>query len=82
MTRNNNPPGEPFPPTSKKTVFNRLPTKWLLVIVLAVVLTGWLLNTPPGWMGKSDAVGYAICHQIFERSLNVPVTPNQILSLG
>lgn len=75
MTRNDNPPGEPFPPTSKKTVFNRLPSKWLLVIVLAVVLTGWLLNTPPGLEGKSDAVGYAVCHQIFERSFKINGQP-------
>jgi len=75
MTKNDESPSDPTPPSSDRTVFQRLPTKWLLSITLAVVLTGWLLNTPPGWMGKSDAVGYAICHQIFERSFTINGQP-------
>ena len=75
MTKNNALPSDPIPQNSKGTVFNRLPTKWLLSIVLAVVLTGWLLNTPPGWLGKADAVGYAVCHQIFERSFQINGQP-------
>jgi len=43
----------------------------MLALVTAVVVIGWLLNTPPGLAGKADAVGYAICHQIYERSFTV-----------
>jgi len=40
-----------------------------LPIVLAVLIfLGWLLYTPNGVMGKADAVGYAVCHRIEERS--------------
>ncbi len=40
----------------------------VLILVLAVLLTVWLALTPPGLLGKADAVGYAVCHRIAERS--------------
>ncbi len=44
----------------------------LLPIVLAVaILTTWLSFTPPGLLGKADAVGYAVCHRIEERSFHL-----------
>ena len=55
----------------QKNIFQRLPSRTLLALVTAAVLIGWLLNTPPGLAGKADAVGYAICHQIYERSFTV-----------
>jgi uncharacterized membrane protein len=30
-----------------------------------------LLNTPPGLLGKADAVGYAVCHRIDMRSFHI-----------
>ena len=36
-----------------------------------LVLTLWLSFTPPGLLGKADAVGYAICHRIDERSFQI-----------
>ncbi|HKJ27474.1 MAG TPA: DUF2085 domain-containing protein [Anaerolineales bacterium] len=60
---------------NKTTIFNRLPTRALLAIVTLVFVVGWLLNTPPGLEGKADAVGYAICHQIVERSFAVNGQP-------
>jgi uncharacterized membrane protein len=30
----------------------------------------WLLGTPPGILGKADAIGYAVCHRIAERSFH------------
>ena len=54
------------------------PHKWsaralpaLFVGVAAVVFAAWLLSTPPGLLGKADAVGYAICHRIDGRSFHL-----------
>jgi uncharacterized membrane protein len=44
---------------------------WLVVLVLAVSLVSWLLNTPAGLLGKADAIGYAICHRIDLRSFHL-----------
>lgn len=40
----------------------------ILLIVFAALIIGWLWFTPPGVMGKAHAIGYAVCHQIPERS--------------
>ena len=58
-----------------KTIFHKLPTRALLAIVTTLFVVGWLINTPPGLTGKADAVGYAICHQIVERSFTVNGKP-------
>lgn len=42
------------------------------VLAGGIVLT-WLLNTPPGLLGKADAIGYAVCHQIDLRSFHLGV---------
>ena len=46
---------------------------WRLIIILVFGLTllAWLLNTPPGLLGKADAVGYAVCHRIDLRSFHL-----------
>ncbi|NPV86106.1 MAG: DUF2085 domain-containing protein [Anaerolineae bacterium] len=45
--------------------------KWLKLAIpsaaLLVLLT-WLYYTPPGLLGKADAIGYAVCHRISTRS--------------
>jgi uncharacterized membrane protein len=53
---------------------NNLP-KWsgrlasiLLAVVNILILLGWWVYTPPGLLGKADAVGYAVCHRIASRS--------------
>jgi uncharacterized membrane protein len=39
------------------------------LILLVLVLIGlWWINTPPGLLGKTDAVGYAVCHRITSHS--------------
>ncbi len=40
----------------------------LLILVTLSILIIWLVYTPAGLMGKEDAVGYAVCHRIAERS--------------
>jgi uncharacterized membrane protein len=47
-----------------------------LVLALAALIMGlWWLGTPGGLAGKAGAVGYAICHQIAERSFAVGGQP-------
>ncbi len=43
---------------------------WLTVLVALLVIGIWLAYTPNGVQGKADAVGYAICHRIEERSFS------------
>lgn len=43
----------------------------MLFTAVVLLLLGWLLNTPPGLMGKADAVGYAVCHRIDVRSFHL-----------
>jgi uncharacterized membrane protein len=48
---------------------------WMVVAVTVVAIVSWLLNTPEGWLGKADAVGYAICHRMDGRSLHLGDRP-------
>jgi uncharacterized membrane protein len=54
---------------------NRLPLTrlaWPLALAAFALTAGaWLAFTPPGLLGKADAVGYAICHRIDLRSFHV-----------
>jgi uncharacterized membrane protein len=52
-------------------VFSGRPVWALAVAACALVVGGWLSLTPPGLLGKADAVGYAICHRIDLRSFNI-----------
>ena len=53
-----------------QSVYRRA-SPWLLVGVSAVLLVVWLWHTPPGLLGKADAVGYAICHRIDGHSFHL-----------
>lgn len=44
---------------------------YVVAVIAGVVLLVWLVDTPPGILGKADAVGYAVCHRIEERSFHV-----------
>lgn len=46
-------------------------TKWSVPLAALLVFAGWLLVTPPGLLGKADAVGYAVCHRIDVRSFHI-----------
>lgn len=43
---------------------------WQAFIIITCLLTffAWIMNTPPGILGKADAIGYAVCHRIDLRS--------------
>ncbi|HMB25356.1 MAG: DUF2085 domain-containing protein [Chloroflexota bacterium] len=43
----------------------------LVPIATILVLAVWVSFAPPGLLGKADAVGYAICHRIGERSFHI-----------
>ena len=42
--------------------------KVALVVCTLAMLTVWVVKTPPGLLGKADAVGYAVCHRAPARS--------------
>jgi hypothetical protein len=46
-------------------------TRWLVPAAAILVFTGWLFVTPPGLIGKADALGYAVCHRIDARSFHI-----------
>ena len=46
-------------------------SKYLVVLAAVLVFTGWLMNTPPGLLGKLDAIAYAVCHRIAARSFEI-----------
>ncbi len=52
-------------------VFAWRPAWALALAACALVVGGWLALTPPGLLGKADAIGYAICHRIDLRSFNI-----------
>jgi uncharacterized membrane protein len=44
------------------------------IIILIIAIAGtlaWIILTPPGLWGKADAIGYAVCHRIAERSYDI-----------
>jgi uncharacterized membrane protein len=45
--------------------------RWLLLIACIAVLLIGLVATPPGLLGKADAIGYAVCHRIDLRSFHI-----------
>lgn len=45
--------------------------RWFILAVFIAALIIWLAYTPPGLLGKADAVGYAVCHRLEERSFHI-----------
>jgi uncharacterized membrane protein len=49
---------------------------WALTLAAFALVAGtWLALTPPGLLGKADAIGYAICHRIDLRSFHLGDRP-------
>jgi uncharacterized membrane protein len=46
-------------------------TRWFIPAAAVIVFAVWFYITPPGLLGKADAIGYAICHRIDERSFHI-----------
>jgi uncharacterized membrane protein len=47
------------------------PKRLLLLTLATIIISLWLFLTPGGLLGKSDAVGYAVCHRIDLRSFHL-----------
>ncbi len=45
--------------------------RWLVPAAALIAFAIWIYITPPGLLGKADAIGYAICHRIDERSFQI-----------
>ena len=45
--------------------------RWLVPVAALLAFAVWIYITPPGLLGKADAIGYAICHRIGERSFHI-----------
>jgi len=45
--------------------------RWFVPIAALAAFAGWIYIAPPGILGKADAVGYAVCHRIDERSFHI-----------
>lgn len=51
--------------------WRKFPWQKLSYVLFALILLAWLSNTPAGLLGKTDAVGYAVCHRIEARSFHM-----------
>jgi uncharacterized membrane protein len=45
--------------------------RWFVPLAALTVLAGFLFISPPGLLGKADAIGYAVCHRIDARSFHI-----------
>ncbi len=54
--------------TESKTPNNKKLIRYFLLVLLGGLGFAWLINTPPGLLGKSDAIAYAVCHRIGSHS--------------
>ena len=52
--------------------------KLALAAGVGLLVGAWLALTPPGLLGKADAVGYAVCHRIPERSFMLGDRPSPL----
>lgn len=68
----------PTPPTLPHPNQKPIRAKWGWIgagLIVGVLLSTWLALTPPGLLGKADAIGYAVCHRIDVRSFHLGDRP-------
>ena len=56
--------------TSTRSQWNLL-ARWLVPTAALLAFGLWFAIAPPGLLGKADAIGYAVCHRIDERSFQI-----------
>ena len=49
----------------------KFPWKPPLIVLSVALVFAWMYFAPAGLLGKADAVGYAVCHQIDSRSFHI-----------
>jgi len=54
----------------QNSLFQKL-SRWLVPLAALAAFAGWMYIAPPGLLGKADAIGYAVCHRIDERSFHI-----------
>jgi uncharacterized membrane protein len=54
--------------------------KIILVVLVGLLFGIWLFSTPPGLLGKSDALAYAVCHRIGSHSFYIGGRPFSLCS--
>ncbi len=54
--------------------------KIILVVLVGLLFSIWLFSTPPGLLGKSDALAYAVCHRIGSHSFYIGGRPFSLCS--
>jgi uncharacterized membrane protein len=57
--------------TTKRTLFIRI----LLLVAVTALAIIWLIKTPSGIFGKTDAVAYAVCHRIASHTYHMGDRP-------
>lgn len=45
--------------------------RWFIPSAALLAFSAWFYIAPPGLLGKADAIGYAVCHRIDERSFQI-----------
>ncbi|MBC7877162.1 MAG: DUF2085 domain-containing protein [Anaerolineales bacterium] len=45
--------------------------KWFVPVAAILAFAAWMYISPEGALGKLDAIGYAVCHRIDERSFHI-----------
>jgi uncharacterized membrane protein len=61
--------------TTKKSQSKKSPWRWGILGLALIITIVWLILTPEGLLGKADAVGYAVCHRIPERTFKIGDRP-------
>lgn len=46
-------------------------SNWMVPLAAVAILVAFINITPPGILSKADAIGYAVCHRLDERSFHV-----------
>jgi len=57
--------------TTQKPQSRKSPWRWVLISLAVILTITWLFLTPEGLLGKANAVGYAVCHRIPERTFKI-----------
>jgi uncharacterized membrane protein len=45
--------------------------RWFVPVAAIIAFGAWMYTAPEGALGKLDAIGYAVCHRIDERSFHI-----------